>query len=68
MDLPTALQTVSKALAGAAVAAIVALAARYGFEADETVQNALEVIATALVAAITGFIGVYLAPKNKENR
>jgi hypothetical protein len=66
MDTATALKTVSKAIAGALVAALVALAARYGFNTDETVRDALEVIVTALIAAVTGFVGVYLAPKNKE--
>ena len=68
MDTTTALQTVSKAIGGALTAAVVALAARYGFEADESVQNALEVIVTAVLAAIVGFIGVYIAPKNQETK
>lgn len=66
MDTATALKTVSKAIAGALVAALVALAARYGFNADETVQNALEILFTALLGALAGFVGVYFAPKNKE--
>lgn len=68
MDTPTALKTVSKAIAGAVVTAVVALMSRYGFNADETVQSALEVIVTAAIAAITGFVTVYLAPKNKETK
>lgn len=66
MDVSTALKTVSKALAGALVSAVVALAARYGFNADQTTQDALEVIVTAILGAVIGFIGVYVAPKNKE--
>jgi hypothetical protein len=65
MDTAMAIKTVSKAIAGAIVASLVALAARYGFSADESVQSALEVIVTALLGAISGFVGVYLAPKNK---
>lgn len=65
MDVSTALQTVSKAIAGALVSAVIALAARYGFSADQVTQDALNVLATALLAGLVGFAGVYLAPKNK---
>lgn len=66
MDTSTAIKTVSKAIAGAIVAALVALLARYGFNADESVQSALDFLITTLLGAAAGFIGVYLAPKNKE--
>lgn len=60
------LATVSKAIAGALVAALVGLAARYGFQPDPTVVEAVNVIVTALVSAGAGFLAVYFAPKNKE--
>lgn len=71
MDTPefkAALQVISKAVAGAIVTAIVALVARFGFQADQLTADALNVVITALLAAVAGFIGVYLAPKNKEKK
>lgn len=68
MDISVALKTVSKAVAGAVVAAVVGLAARYGFNADQTTKDALEVLVTALVSAAVGYMGVYWAPKNKETK
>lgn len=66
MDIQTALQTVSKAIGGALAGAIIGLAARFGFDADQNTTDALGIILTALVSAGVGFISVYLAPKNKE--
>ena len=71
MDTPefkAALQVVSKALAGAIVAAIVALVARFGLQPDQATTDALNVLVTALIASVAGFVGVYIAPKNKEQK
>lgn len=54
--------TASKALAGAIVAVLVALLAKYGIVLGDELNAAI----TILVAAGIGFIGVYIAPKNKE--
>lgn len=59
------LSAVSKAIAGALVAALVGLAARYGFHADKTVVDAVDVIVTTIVSGVVGYLGVYFAPKNK---
>ena len=58
------LQTVSKALAGAVVTALVAFLVKHGVVLDAGVSEAL----TVLVAALIGFAGVYLAPRNKETK
>lgn len=65
MDVSAALQTVSKAIAGALVSAVVALAARYGLNLDQATQDALGLLLTAFFAGAAGFIAVYIAPKNK---
>ena len=67
-EFQAALQTVSKAIAGAIVGAIIALAARFGFNTDETTANALDVIVTIILGTATGYVGVYLAHKNKESK
>ncbi len=68
MDFSQALATVSKAIAGAAVSAVVALAARFGFNADQPTVDALNVLVTAVLAALIGFVAVYLSPKNREKK
>lgn len=55
------LQTASKAIAGAIVTAVVAVLAKHGVVIDQSVNDALNVI----VAAVSGFVVVYLAPRNK---
>ena len=55
------IQSVSKALAGTVVAAVVAYAARHNVVLDQSVSDALVV----LLAAILGFATVWIAPKNK---
>lgn len=57
------LQTVSKALAGALVTALVAYLSRHGFAVDQNLNDAL----TVIISAVIGFIGVYLAPRNTGN-
>lgn len=56
------LQSVSKAVAGAIVASLVAVLARRGLVIDGNVSDALAIV----IAAVIGFLGVYIAPKNKE--
>lgn len=56
------LQTVSKAIAGAVVAALTAFLVKHGVVLDAGVSEAI----TVLIAALIGFAGVYLSPKNKE--
>ncbi len=68
MDLSQTLATVSKAIAGMLVSVVVGLAARFGFSADQATVEALEVVVTALVAGVVGFVAVYLSPKNKEKK
>lgn len=58
--------TISKAIAGGIVAALVALLARYGFQAQAETITAAGVLVTVLVSYVVGHIAVYLAPKNKE--
>lgn len=59
------LSTMSKAIAGGIVAAVVALAARYGFKADAPTITAVGVIITAVVGYVVGHVVTYLAPANK---
>lgn len=59
------LTTITKAIAGGIVGAIVAIAARYGFHANAPTVSALGVIVTALVGYVAGHVIVYLAPANK---
>jgi hypothetical protein len=56
--------TVSKAIAGAIVTALVALLAQHGVIISPDVNDALNV----LLAALIGFIGVYIAPKNRGTK
>lgn len=55
------MQTVSKALAGAIVTALVAYLAKHNVVLGTDLAGALNI----LVAAAIGFVGVYLAPRNK---
>lgn len=59
------LSEISKAIAGGVVGLIVALAARYGFQADAQTASALSVVVTGLVGYLVGHVAVYLAPANK---
>ena len=56
------LQTVSKAIAGAISAALVAYLAKKGIVLGADVSSAVAVI----IAAVIGFGLVYVSPKNKE--
>lgn len=55
------IQSVSKALAGAIVTALVSYAAHHNIIFNADTSAAL----TTIVAAIVGFVVVYLSPKNK---
>lgn len=55
------LQKVSKAIAGALVTALVSYLTAKGIVLDEDVKGAVSV----LLAAVIGFVGVYLSPPNK---
>lgn len=57
--------TISKAIAGGLVAAVVALLARYGFQPDAPTVTAAGVVVTALVSYLVGHVVTYLAPANK---
>lgn len=57
--------TISKAIAGGLTAALVALLARYGFQAHPEQITALGVLVTAVVGYALGHLVTYLAPKNK---
>lgn len=59
---------ISKAIAGGIVTAIVAEAARYGFQAAPEVVTAVGVILTAGVGYVVGHLVVYLAPANKPTK
>lgn len=59
------LSSVSKAIAGGLVAALVGLAARYGWQPSKEVINASGVIITVAVSYVVGHVAVYFAPKNK---
>lgn len=59
------LATISKAIAGGLVTALVAEFARYGFQPSGEVIGSLGVVVTALVAYAIGHVVVYFAPKNK---
>lgn len=58
------LSSISKAIAGGVVGLIVALVARYGFQADAPTISAIGVIVTAIVGYGVGHIAVFLAPAN----
>lgn len=57
---------ISKAIAAGVVSALIALAARYGFQADAPTANAIGIIVTAVVGYVIGHVAVYFSPKNKE--
>lgn len=56
------ISSVSKALAGALVSALVAYLGKHGVVLNDEVTGAVSV----LVAALLGFVVVYLSPKNKS--
>lgn len=60
------LSTVSKAIGAGIAGAIVALAARYGFNADAPTVSAIGVIVTAVVGYVVGHVVTYLSPANKK--
>lgn len=55
------IQSVSKAIAGAVVTALVAYLADKNIVIGDEVSNALNV----LIAAVIGFVVVYVSPRNK---
>lgn len=56
---------VSKAIAGAVVAVIVAALAKYNITLGAEVAGALGVLIDAVAAAVIGYLVVYIAPKNR---
>jgi hypothetical protein len=65
MEFEMDLSTISKAIAGGVVSALVALGARYGFHASGETVTALGIVVTALVGYGLGHVVVYFAPRNK---
>lgn len=59
------LSTVSKAIAGGVVSALVALAARYGWQPHAETVTLLGAVVTAVVGYVVGHVVVYLSPANK---
>lgn len=55
-------QAVNKAIAGAVGAALVAFLAKKGIVLGPEVNDAVNV----LIAAVVGFVVVYVSPKNKQ--
>lgn len=58
--------TVSKAIAAGIVAALVGVAARYGFQPKAETVTAAGVIITAVVSYVAGHVIVYFSPANKR--
>lgn len=56
------LQPVSKAIAGAIVTAAVAYLSQHNIVLGAGVSDAI----TVIVAAIVGFLGVFIAPRNRQ--
>jgi hypothetical protein len=59
------LQSISKAIAGGLVGAVLTVLAHYGFQPSGATVTALGVVVTAVVGYVVGHIVVYLAPANK---
>ena len=57
--------TASKAVAGGIVTALVAEAAKFGFQPKGATVSAVAVVVTAIVGYVIGHVVVYFAPKNK---
>lgn len=58
------LSTISKAIAGGLISALVAVAAHYGWQPNGETVTAVGVLVTAVVGYVVGHVAVYLAPKN----
>ncbi len=56
------LASVSKAIAGAIVAALVSYLTARGIIINQEVGEAVSV----LIAALIGFVGVYISPRNRD--
>lgn len=56
------IQSVSKAIAGAVVGALVTFLSQRGIVIDPELNSALQLV----VAAAVGFVVVYFAPRNKQ--
>lgn len=59
------LSTVSKAIAGGIVTAVIGWAAHYGWTLSPLVHDATASIALAVVTYVVGHVVVYFAPRNK---
>lgn len=60
------LSKVSKAIAGAAAAAIAALLLKYQVVLPAEVNGAIAVVIDFVIAGVIGYVSVYWAPKNKK--
>jgi hypothetical protein len=58
------LSSVSKAIAGGVITAVMAELAKFGFQPKGASASALSVIITAVVAYVVGHVAVYFAPSN----
>lgn len=61
-----ALKPVSKAIAGAVAALVVAWLAQIDWRLGDDEKTALELLINGGLAALIGYLSVYFAPKNKE--
>jgi uncharacterized membrane protein YeaQ/YmgE (transglycosylase-associated protein family) len=59
------LSTISKAIVGGVVGAVIAVCARYGLHPSAGAVSILSVVVTVLVGYVAGHVAVYLAPPNK---
>lgn len=60
------LSSISKAIAGGIVAAIIAELARFGFHPGKQTVTTLNVVVTAAISYVAGHLVVYFAPKNQD--
>lgn len=60
------LSSISKAIAGGVVTALVAEFAHFGFQPNGASVDALGVIVTAVIAYLLGHAVVYFSPANKK--
>lgn len=58
--------TITKAITGGIVSALVAEGARYGFQSNATTVTALGVVVTAIIGYVIGHLIVFLVPANKQ--
>lgn len=59
------METISKAIAGGLISAVVGLLARYGFHPHADTITAASAVVTIVVSYLAGHLAVYFAPANK---